>query len=297
VVDPNAVGVKAGPTKRSWTSAEALLYALGVGAGVDELSFTTENSNDLPQQVLPTFGILINTSGQALRSVGSYDVGTLVHGGQSITLYRSLPASGSIEVSEEVTSIQDKGPGKHGIIEVTATGRDAGSGEVVIKCASTAVLRGQGGFGGSPGAPTPPVTLPDRDADVVSRYETLPTQALIYRLSGDRNPLHSDPWFATQRGGFTTPILHGLCTYGFAGRSLLHGLCGGDPDQFGSMSARFSSPVYPGEPLTTSIWRDGGTAQFRTVAGDEGRVVLDGGQFVFRDSLKETDTSEGRTNG
>ena len=112
------------------------------------------------------------------------------------------------------------------------------------------------------------------------RYQTRPDQALIYRLSGDRNPLHADPVFAS-RGGFDRPILHGLCTYGFTGRALLHALCGSDPDRFDSMYGRFSRPVMPGDELVTSIWRDGdGSALFRTATGD-GTVVIDKGRVGF----------------
>jgi acyl dehydratase len=156
----------------------------------------------------------------------------------------------------------------------------------VLETSSTLVIRGGGGFGGSPGGSTAKVEIPDTEPDSRIAYTTRADQALIYRLSGDRNPLHSDPWFATEKAGFPKPILHGLCTYGFTGRALLHGLCGGDPARFRSMAARFSSPVFPGETLTVSAWHGGaGRAVFRTeAAGPDGadqRVVIDDGVLEF----------------
>jgi acyl dehydratase len=120
---------------------------------------------------------------------------------------------------------------------------------------------------------------PEREPDEVVTYQTRPDQALTYRLSGDRNPLHSDPKFAAM-GGFDRPILHGLCTYGFTGRALLHALCGSDPARFKSMEGRFSSPVMPGEALTVKMWKDGDSAVFQT-SGDDGRVVIDAGLCTF----------------
>ena len=139
------------------------------------------------------------------------------------------------------------------------------------------VVRDEGGFGGHP-RPTAPWALPERPADIRRSYPTRRDQALLYRLSGDRNPLHSDPWFARE-AGLERPILHGLCTYGFAGRALLHEVCGGDPDRFGRMSARFTHMVTPGDTLDVDVWRTTDGAVFRAAVGD--RVVLDRGTFRF----------------
>jgi len=143
---------------------------------------------------------------------------------------------------------------------------------------SSAFIRGEGGFGGDRG-PSTSWDKPGRAPDHRVEYVTRPEQALLYRLSGDRNPLHSDPSFAA-RGGFAKPILHGLCTYGFTGRALLHALCGSDPARFGSMYARFTKPVIPGDKLVVSIWSEGGTTKFQTATQD-GTVVLDHGLFSF----------------
>jgi acyl dehydratase len=285
-IDPSSVGATAGPDSRSWDDRDTMLYAIGVGAGLDELAFTTENSHELPQRVLPTYGVIATAGVSALAKVGEVNWGRVVHGSQSVRLHRPLAPTGGLSVTSEIADIQDKGEGKNAIIRVTATGVDPATGETVVETGSTIVVRGGGGFGGEPGASRVPVEYPDREPDLRRAEATRDDQALTYRLSGDRNPLHSDPWFATELAGFPKPILHGLCTYGFVGRALLHGLCGGDPARFASMSARFSAPVFPGETLTTSAWRVGnGAAVFRAEAsgpdGENRRVVLDDGTLGY----------------
>jgi acyl dehydratase len=154
------------------------------------------------------------------------------------------------------------------------------TGTPLFKNTMSAFIRGEGGWGGDRGPSGPRNVAPDRDPDHEVTYRTRDDQALIYRLSGDRNPLHSDPAFAAM-GGFDRPILHGLCTYGFTGRALLHSLCGSDPARFTGMEGRFSSPVLPGEALTVRMWLTGeGEAVYRTT-GEDGRVVIDGGRVTF----------------
>ncbi|MCB0924917.1 MAG: MaoC family dehydratase, partial [Mycobacterium sp.] len=183
--------------------------------------------------------------------------------------------------------IQDKGEGKNAIIVLRARGSDPATGEQVAETLTTLVIRGAGGFGGRPGQRPPAPEFPDREPDARIALPTREDQALLYRLSGDRNPLHSDPWFARELAGFPMPILHGLCTYGFAGRALLAELAGGEAASLTAMAARFSSPVFPGELLTTSIWRtESNRAVYRTEAGapdgSNTRVVLDDGVAEFR---------------
>ena len=285
-IDPGSVGATFGPRTQSWTDRDTLLYALGVGAGLDELAFTTENSHDVPQRVLPTYAVIVCLSLGALSKVGDINWGKLVHGSQSVRLHKPLPPSGKLEVTSEISDIQDKGEGKNAIISATAQGTDPDTGELLVETSATVVVRGGGGFGGESGQAPAKVVFPDREPDLRNAQATRDDQALIYRLSGDRNPLHSDPWFATEKAGFPKPILHGLCSYGFAGRALLHEVCGGDPARFRSMAARFSAPVFPGETLTTSIWRtEDGVAVFRTEAagptGENQRVVLDDGVLEY----------------
>jgi acyl dehydratase len=281
-IDPSAIGKLTEPTVYEWTDRDTLLYALGVGAGVDDLAFTTENSHDFPQQVLPTFAVICCMGFGAAGLVGSFNWGKLLHGSQEIRLFAPLPPAGALSVVAEVADIQDKGEGKNAIIMLRARGTDPVSGTPIAETLTTLVIRGDGGFGGQPGQRPEAPQFPDREPDARIALPTRQDQALIYRLSGDRNPLHSDPWFARTLAGFPTPILHGLCTYGFAGRALLGELAGGDASKLTAMAARFSSPVFPGETLTTSIWRTGeGRAVYRTEAsGPDGsniRVVLDDG--------------------
>jgi acyl dehydratase len=287
-IDPSAIGAVTEPKIYDWTERDTLLYALGVGAGTGDLAYTTENSHDIPQQVLPTFAVICCMGFAAAPLVGSFNWGMLLHGSQEIRLSAPLPASGSLSVVAEVADIQDKGPGKNAILILRARGTDPATGAQVAETLTTLVIRGDGGFGGQPGQRAAAPEFPDREPDARIALPTRDDQALIYRLSGDRNPLHSDPWFAREMAGFPTPILHGLCTYGVAGRALLAELAGGQAARLTAVAARFSAPVFPGETLTTSIWRtESGRAVYRTEAADpdgsNARVVLDDGVAHYTD--------------
>jgi acyl dehydratase len=275
------VRVPGEPVERSWTSTDALLYAIGVGAGLgdplQELQFTTENTAGVQQQVLPTYGVLL-AQARGAGSLGDFDRAMLVHAEQSIELHKPLPVEGTLRTSAMVTGIYDKGSGA--LIETENRAIDPATGEPVVTTTSGTFIRGEGGFGGDRGT-APTWQLPDRAPDQKVTVQTRPEQALLYRLSGDRNPLHADPAFAA-RGGFSRPILHGLCTYGFTGRVLLHEVCGSDPARFAFMSGRFSRPVLPGESLVVSIWTgEDNTAQFQT-AKEDGTVVIDRGTLRHR---------------
>ncbi len=271
-IDPNAVGTTSDPVERSWTSKDCLLYAVGVGAGTQELPFVTENSSGVEQQVLPTFAVIVGGGGGGImRSVGDFDFSKLVHGEQSFTLHSPIPVEGRVRTVSKIVGIYDKGSGA--VIETEAESVDAETDEPRFSTRSSVFIRGEGGFGGDRG-PSKRTELPEREPDHTVTYQTRPEQALIYRLSGDRNPLHSDPQFA-KLAGFDRPILHGLCTYGFTGRALLHTLCDSDPARFTAMSGRFTSPVFPGEKLEVAMWADGGETVFET-RGEDGRGVLTG---------------------
>lgn len=285
----DAVGSTVGPITVGWDSDDALLYALGVGAGqddpLDELAFTTENTAGVEQRVLPTFGVIltqfrppVDGSPRPRLDFGSFDPAFLVHAEQSLTLARPLAAAGTMSVTMELAGIYDKGSGALVVTEATGRLPDDPEDAPTVVTRSAVFIRGEGGFGVK--GPSEPWHLPEREPDHVIDSGTRPDQALLYRLSGDHNPLHTDPAFAG-RAGFAKPILHGMCTYGVVARGLLRTLCDGDPARFGSISGRFSRPVMPGDPLRTEVWVDGGEARFR-VTGADGAVVLDRGTVTTR---------------
>ena len=272
-INPDAAGSVGQPAEFSWTSKDSLLYAMGVGAGVSdptgfELEFTTENSNDVIQRALPTQVVVMG--GGSTPGFGDFNPVHLLHAEQAITLHQPVPAAGTAVATGRVGPIYDKGKAALVYLETDVADVD---GNPIWNTRSGLFIGGEGGWGGDRG-PATEWHFPDRDADHVVAYPTRPDQALLYRLNGDRNPLHSDPTFAAA-AGFDKPILHGLCTYGFTGRALLHALCDSDPARFGGMGGRFKSPVVPGETLEVHAWEEDGRVMFQTRVGD--RVVFDHG--------------------
>lgn len=279
-IDPNAVGATGEPRQIRWTSKDALLYAVGIGAGRDALAFSTENTIGTTQQVYPTFAIVAGMdscdfSTSAMSKIGAFDAAMVVHGAQAVTLNGPIPPGGEAMLTEHVAAIYDKGASAVVVVETEAT---SASGDVLWTTASAAFIRGGGGFGGERGPSSGAVATPSREPDHLISLRTSPDQAYVYRLSGDRNPLHSDPVYAS-RSGFDTPILHGLCTYGFTGRALLRALTDDDVARFRHMEARFSAPVLPGETLDVRVWDSGAEAVFTTSVGE--RVVIDDGRVVY----------------
>ena len=277
-LNPDAVGSKSEPVEVSWTSKDALLYAVGIGAGHEELAFTTENSNEIPQLVFPTFPVVVGWGrGSAMGSIGTFNPALLVHGQQSVTLHRPIPVAGTVTLTSEITGMYDKGKAAVVVSETRALM----DGEPLYTNTGSSFMRGEGGWGGDRGPSGPKNVPPERSADHEVTYVTDRDQAFVYRLSGDRNPLHTDPAFAAM-GGFDPPILHGLCSYGFTGRALLHAVCGSDPANFRHIEGRFASPVIPGDSLTIRTWSIGdGESLFTTsatpAAGGEERIVIDQG--------------------
>ncbi|MEY2754986.1 MAG: putative 3-hydroxyacyl-thioester dehydratase [Actinomycetota bacterium] len=277
-LDPNAVGAVGDVRTMSWTSKEALLYAVGIGAGQADLPFSTENTKDTAQVVYPTFAVVAGSGttsagSSAMSQIGSFNWAMLVHGSQAITLHRPIPVEAKATVQDKVVAMYDKGKAAVVVMENEVR---LESGEPLWNTRSSVFIRGEGGWGGDRG-PSGPQNEPPADAapDHEITLQTSPDQAFVYRLSGDRNPLHTDPSFAAL-GGFDRPILHGLCTYGFTGRALLGALADNDVNRFHHVEGRFSSPVMPGDALTVRIWRTGaGEAVFTTSVGD--RVVIDQG--------------------
>jgi acyl dehydratase len=278
-LDFAAVGRRTEPHPVSWDSTRVILYALGVGAGtdetLDELAFTTENSEGLAQQVLPTFPVIL-PFGAPRVPYGDVDPTQVVAAQQSVTLHRPFPLEGRGFLTFGIDGIYDKGSGALVLNSSVLTDE---AGEIIAELGAGGFVRGAGGFGGDRG-PATTWSLPQREPDVVVEQQIPPWQALLYRLSGDRNPLHSDPEFA-RRAGFARPILHGLCTYGFAGRAVLHAAAGSDPSRVHSLAARYSAPVMPGDVLRTQIWLHGDEVLFTTVNGDGATVLSHGTARVF----------------
>jgi len=279
-INPDAVGNESEPVVASWTSKDALLYAVGIGAGTGELAFTTENTSGVDQVVFPTFAVVIGWGqGSAMRGIGSFNPALLVHGEQRVTLHKPIPPEGSVTMAGKIVGIYDKG--KAAVVATETILTDNADGTPMCTLYSSAFIRGEGGWGGDRGPSGPRNVPPERDPDESVTYQTSPDQALVYRLSGDRNPLHSDPAFAAM-GGFDRPILHGLCTYGFTGRALLHSLAGSDPARFEHVEGRFSSPVLPGDALTIDMWRTADGEAVFTTKKQDGTVVIDQGLCRFR---------------
>lgn len=275
-LDRSIVGHASGPVEVEWTSRDTLLYALGVGAGQEdpyaELEYTTENSEGITQRALPVYAAVIIQNAHLRPNLGDIDHTKLVHAEQGFELHRPLPVAGRVRVTGSVTGIFDKGSGA--LVATDAQAVDVKTGETLFTSTASVFIRGEGGFGGERGAAVES-KRPDRVPDMQKVVTTRTDQALLYRLSGDRNPLHSDPSFSS-RGGFPRPILHGMCTYGITGRILVEQCCDGNPDRLVSMNARFTRPVLPGDTLTIQAWREGSTVHFRTLGAD-GAPVIDHG--------------------
>jgi acyl dehydratase len=257
---------------------DVILYALGVGAAANplderELRFVYEEN----LLTLPTMAAVLCSPGfswyQDPRA--GIDWKRMLHGEQSIVIHSPLPTSGVIVGHTRVVEVVDRGQGKAALMTVERTLTNKASGAQLATATAVMVLRGNGGFGGPSGPISTPHPMPVRPADLSITTATLPQAALIYRLSGDLNPLHVDPKVASA-GGFARPILHGLCTFGIAGRALIEGACGSDPTRLRAIGVRFTSPTYPGETIRTDIWI-GETISFRATVVGRGVVVLNNG--------------------
>ena len=269
--------------EHSYGAKDTILYALGLGFGADpmdraQLRFVYEEG----LKALPTMATVLAYPGQwAKNPETGIDWKQVVHGEQSVVIHKPLAAAGTVVGRTVIEEIVDKGAGKGALVYSRRDISDKETGALLASLHSTSFLRGNGGFGG-PSGPTRPVhTLPERAPDLVCDIATLPQAALIYRLSGDYNPLHADPEIAAV-AGFPRPILHGLCTFGVAGHALLRTLCSYDPARLRRMDARFSAPVYPGETVRTEIWREGeGRAGFRCRVLGRDAVVINNGLAEF----------------
>jgi acyl dehydratase len=253
----------------SWSERDAMIYALGVGCRPDtELDFIYEGRGPA---VLPTYAVIPGTNALlGLAGVVELDFTRLLHGEQGVTVHRDLPPKAKITLAGRIVEVWDKE--KSAVVGVEGVASDDDG--PLFSVHTSLVMLGQGGFGGERG-PADPETYepPDREPDVVTTHDVRPEQAAIYRLSGDSNPMHIDPDFAT-KAGFDGPFLHGLCTFGFVGRAVLEGLCDGDLSRFGSLRGRFADQVWPGDRIITKQWFNGDGSAIVEAETDRGITVL-----------------------
>jgi acyl dehydratase len=274
------MGLKRSGDRFSYTDRETMLYAIGIGMSRDpydeaELAYTFE------RQKLKTVASMATVLQRVplLKDCG-YDYTKVVHGEQRLTLHRPLEPEGEILVDSRVTEAYDKGPGKGAVIYTELAARSATDNAPLYTLLSTTFARGDGGFGGPNGQGPSPHEIPSRKPDLTAAAETRLDQALLYRLNGDRNPLHADPELA-KRVGFPVPILHGLCTYGTACRTILKEVAKYDHTRIRGFDVRFSSPVYPGETILTDMWIDGNVVSFRCRLKERDVTVINNGKCTL----------------
>jgi acyl dehydratase len=274
--------------RQSYSLRDTLLYALGVGAGIDadtpaKLRYVCEQVDGLPLQALPTMSSTLAAPGFWHREEQfGIDWRKVLHGEQSTLVHRPLPPEGEVDAVMTIEAIYDKGEGKGALLYALREVYDRKTGALLATIRQGSFLRGNGGQGGlTEGAPAPHALPTDREPDMSVPLPTRMEQALIYRLSGDYNPLHADP-AAAQASGFKQPILHGMATYAIAGRALLSAVCEDDAARLKRLDVRFSSPVYPGETITTDIWLYGsGKAGFRARVAERDTVIINNGYAEF----------------
>ncbi len=262
----------------TYTERDSMLYALGLGFGAnpvdeDELKFVYEKN----LHAVPTMGVVLAAAfGWARDPASGINYTKVVHGEQSLLLHKPLPAAGTIIGKTHISHLIDKGADKGAVIYQARELFDQKTGDKLATVQSATFARGDGGFGRTDAPPPAAPATPDGKPDAVCDFATLPQAALIYRLSGDYNPLHAEPAIG-RAAGFKQPILHGLCTYGVAGRAILKTICGYDSSKLLGVAVRFSSPVYPGETIRTEMYRDGKRVLFRSRVVERDVVVLSNG--------------------
>jgi acyl dehydratase len=260
---------------------DVILYHLGVGAGVPptdpgELEYTYEKN----LKVLPSFPTVVRAgAAAAIFDVPGmqFNRAMMLHGEQDVEIHRPLPPEAKLRGRARVADIFDKGKAALAIVEVNA---DTADGEPLFTSRMSLFLRGEGGFGGEPG-PAVSNEAPDREPDGVVESATLPQQALLYRLNGDKNPLHADPEFA-KMGGFDRPIIHGLCSYGIVCKAVVDGALGGDVSRVARYQARFRGVAFPGETYLTSFWREGDKILIEAKSKERDAVILSNAAFTLR---------------
>ena len=283
-IDPEkAAGAKLPPSEASWDQDTVILYHLGVGAGMEkptdprELEYTYEKN----LKVLPSFGVIpvfSSLGGMAGIPGVSINYALVLHGEQAIEVHKPIPVACDTVSEGRIAGLYDKGKAALIVLEVAT--KEKSTGDKLFTNYFSVFARGEGGFGGESG-PKAGNQPPDRGPDLVTESRTLPQQALIYRLSGDKNPLHADPEFA-KIGGFDTPILHGLCSYGVVCKSVVDELLDGAVDRVAAYTARFAGVVYPGETIVTSMWKEGEKILISAKTKERGTPVISNCAITIR---------------
>lgn len=277
------LALKIPEVEHSYTDKDAMLYALGVGVGLEpldasQLDFAYEKN----LKALPSFCCVLGYPGFWVRNLDTgIDWVRIVNGEQGFRLHAPLKPTGTVIGKSRIVDLIDKGPGKGALVYTERAVTDKATGTLIATVTQTTFCRADGGFGGPAKEQPPAHKIPERAPDLVCDLPTRPEQALIYRLSADRNPLHVDPEVA-KAAGYPRPILHGLATFGVVGHALLRSLCGYDPAKFAGMSGRFSAPVFPGETIRTEMWRDGGVVSFRATVIERNVVAMNNGRAEIR---------------
>lgn len=280
---PAVLNLKTEATPYSWSDREVMLYALGIGMGSDplnekELQFVNEAfAIRKPLKVVPTFASVCVWG--ARPGVIDLNRVMVVDGERDITFHKPVPVAASVTADARVRGVYDKGKEKGAIIQNEVVVKD-GEGDKIVTIVSSTFARGDGGFGGPSEGMLEPHQVPRRAPDTSIDIPIRPDQALLYRLSGDRNPLHSDPEFA-RRAGFLKPILHGMCTYGLTCRAVLQTYADYDPTAFHRHRVRFSAPVFPGEIITVTLWKDGNSISFEAHVRERKVTIAKNGQTVL----------------
>ncbi|MGZ3593037.1 MAG: MaoC/PaaZ C-terminal domain-containing protein [Syntrophales bacterium] len=271
----DAIGKKIGPIIKTYTWRDVIIYALGIGSGFGELNYVYEK--DL--KVIPTFSIasIVQFFFEASR-LANVNLSGVLHGGQELIFHRPIPISGTMTTEGRITHFYDKK--EKGAIIIGESDTVHSNGEKLFTAIFNIFSRLDGGFGGDD-APLRKASMPERNADMLVEALPSPDQPLLYRLSGDVFELHVDPEFA-RKAGFEKPIMHGLCTLGYACRALMANLTPGKPEMVRRLNCRFTRPLYPGDPIETLIWKtEKGKAVWRTKNAKNGETVIDGGEFEF----------------
>jgi len=277
------LALKIPDVEHTYAPKDCMLYALGVGLGLDpldedQLAFVYEKN----LKALPTMAVVLGYPGFWAKELDTgIDWVKLVAGEYALELHQPLATHGTLVGRTRVVEIVDKGAGKGAIVYSERVVSDKATGARIAAILQTTFCRGDGGFGGPPREQRPVHALPERAPDLVCDLPTRPEMALLYRLSADPNPLHADPAVA-KAAGFPRPILHGLGTFGVAGHAILKTQCGYDPARLAAIAGRFSAPIFPGETIRTEMWRDSSTVSFRAKVLERDVVAINNGRAELR---------------